>query len=300
MSVIVKNIAKTYGSQKAVNNISFEINKGEIVGFLGPNGAGKSTTMKMISCFIAPTAGTAEVCGIDILENPIAVKSKIGYLPESNPLYYDMYVKEYLSFVADAYKIPNKKKRIEEIIAMTGLNIECHKQIGQLSKGYKQRVGLAQAMIHDPEVLILDEPTSGLDPNQLADIRQLIRNIGKEKTVILSTHIMQEVEAMCDRILIINKGNLVANESVEGIHSKKNLQQVVKFKVKGSLSEKIFEGYNLKALNNNFYKITSNEKTDLREIVFNKCVKHNVLLLHLEKEEENLENVFMDLTSNKS
>lgn len=296
MSVVVKNISKVYGEQKAVDNVSFEINKGEIVGFLGPNGAGKSTTMKMISCFIEPTSGKASVCGIDVLENPIAVKAKIGYLPESNPLYYDMYVKEYLHFVAGTYKIKDKKKRIAEIIELTGLGKESHKQIGQLSKGYKQRVGLAQAMIHDPEVLILDEPTSGLDPNQLADIRKLIRDIGKEKTVILSTHIMQEVEAMCDRIIIIKNGEIVANETVADIHHKKNQQQVVKFKVKGILSESIFKDFEIQALNGGFYKIVSNEKTDLRETVFNLCVKHNVLLLHLELEENNLENVFMDLT----
>lgn len=296
MSVVVKNISKHYGTQKAVNNISFEINKGEIVGFLGPNGAGKSTTMKMISCFIEPTSGTAEVCGIDILKNPLAVKAKIGYLPESNPLYYDMYVKEYLHFVAGAYKIPNPKQRIAEIIEMTGLGIESHKLIGQLSKGYKQRVGLAQAMIHDPEVLILDEPTSGLDPNQLADIRALIRKIGKEKTVILSTHIMQEVEAMCDRIIIINKGNIVANETVEKIHHKKTSYQIVKFKIKGTLSDSVFAGYEVKTLNNGFYQIKSTDKADLSEVVFKACLKHNILLQHLEKDEENLENVFMDLT----
>jgi len=297
MSVIVKNISKIYGTQKAVDNISFEIKKGEIVGFLGPNGAGKSTTMKMISCFIEPTSGTASVCGIDVLENPIAVKSKIGYLPESNPLYYEMYVKEYLNFVAGTYKIKNKKQRIAEIIELTGLGKESHKLIGQLSKGYKQRVGLAQAMIHNPEVLILDEPTSGLDPNQLADIRKLIRNIGKEKTVILSTHIMQEVEAMCDRIIIINQGIIVANETVENIHHKNKELQIVKFKIKGELSESIFKDYSIQKLNSDFYKISSSKKNDLREVVFNLCVKHNLLLLHLELEENNLENVFIDLTT---
>ena len=299
MSVEVKNISKIYGKQKAVNDISFSINKGEIVGFLGPNGAGKSTTMKMLTCFIEPSFGTASICGIDILENPIAVKSKIGYLPESNPLYYDMYVKEYLNFVAGAYNIKDRKKRISEIIELTGLGIESHKLIGQLSKGYKQRVGLAQAMIHNPEVLVLDEPTSGLDPNQLADIRQLIREIGKEKTVILSTHIMQEVEAMCDRIIIINKGNIVADETVESIHHKKNKQQVVKFKVKTDTERElssIFSKYAFQQLNQDYIKVVSTEKSDLSEDIFNLCVKHNLTLLHLEKDENNLENVFMDLT----
>jgi len=296
MSVIVQNITKVYGEQKAVNNVSFEIKKGEVVGFLGPNGAGKSTTMKIISCFIEPTNGTAFVCGIDVLENPLAVKAKIGYLPESNPLYYDMYVKEYLNFVAGTHKIKNKKQRIAEMIAITGLEKECHKQIGQLSKGYKQRVGLAQAMIHNPEVLILDEPTSGLDPNQLDDIRKLIREIGKEKTVILSTHIMQEVEAMCDRIIIINQGEIVANETVENIHHNKKVKQVVKFKTKDIFSENIFQAFNIQKLNSGFYKVSSAEKNDLRETIFKLCVKHNLLLLHLELEENNLENVFMDLT----
>ena len=296
MSVIVKNITKKYGEQIAVNDVSFEINKGEVVGFLGPNGAGKSTTMKMITSFIKPNSGSAIVCGIDVLEKPLEAKAKIGYLPESNPLYYDMYVKEYLNFVAGTYKIKNKKQRIEEIIQFTGLNKEKHKLIAQLSKGYKQRVGLAQAMIHNPEVLILDEPTSGLDPNQLADIRQLIRNIGKEKTVILSTHIMQEVEAMCDRIIIINQGKIVANETVENIHQNKNNLQSIKFKIKGTFEENIFADYDLQVLNNNFYKIKSKNKNDLREVVFNKCLKHNLKLLHLELEEQILENVFMDLT----
>ena len=296
MSVIVKNLTKKYGSQLAVNDVSFEIKKGEIIGFLGPNGAGKSTTMKMISGFIDPNSGKVSVCGFDVLENPLEAKAKIGYLPESNPLYYDMYVKEYLNFVAGTYKIKNKKQRIEEIIKLTGLKKESHKFIGQLSKGYKQRVGLAQAMIHDPEVLILDEPTSGLDPNQLTEIRQLIRNIGKEKTVILSTHIMQEVEAMCDRIIIINQGTIVANETVENIHHKENNLQVLKFKVKGNFEENIFKEFDLKSLNNGFYKIISKEKDDLREVVFQKCVKYNLALLHLELEENNLENVFIDLT----
>lgn len=297
MSLVVKNISKVYGKQKAVNAISFEIKKGEIVGFLGPNGAGKSTTMKMIACFVEPTNGTAEVCGIDILEDPIGVKAKIGYLPESNPLYYDMYVKEYLHFVANAYQLTNKKERIAQIIEQTGLGKECHKLIGQLSKGYKQRVGLAQALLHNPEVLILDEPTSGLDPNQLADIRQLIREIGKEKTVILSTHIMQEVEAMCDRIIVINQGNLVADETVDNIHKKKTRQQIVQFKLKEQNWEKnIFVDYDVQHIKNNLYQISSSNKENLSEKVFKTCVKYNLTLLHLSQDEENLENVFMDLT----
>ena len=231
MSLSVKNITKQYKKQIAVDDISFEIKSGEIVGFLGPNGAGKSTTMKIISCFIPPTKGTVTVCGFDVSNDDLKVKKKVGYLPESNPLYYDMYVKEFLSFIASLHKINNKKERIKEMIEMVGLQNEQHKKIGTLSKGYKQRVGLAQAMIHDPDVLILDEPTSGLDPNQIIEIRELIKNFGKDKTVLLSTHIMQEVESMCDRVIIINEGKLVADDSVESIkkgNKKANMEDIFK------------------------------------------------------------------------
>ncbi len=231
MSLSVKNITKQYKKQIAVDDISFEIKSGEIVGFLGPNGAGKSTTMKIISCFIPPTKGTVTVCGFDVSNDDLKVKKKVGYLPESNPLYYDMYVKEFLNFIASLHKINNKKERIKEMIEMVGLQNEQHKKIGTLSKGYKQRVGLAQAMIHDPEVLILDEPTSGLDPNQIIEIRELIKNFGKDKTVLLSTHIMQEVESMCDRVIIINEGKLVADDSVESIkkgNKKANMEDIFK------------------------------------------------------------------------
>jgi len=231
MSLSVKNITKQYKKQIAVDDISFEIKSGEIVGFLGPNGAGKSTTMKIISCFIPPTKGTVTVCGFDVSNDDLKVKKKVGYLPESNPLYYDMYVKEFLNFIASLHKINNKKERIKEMIEMVGLQNEQHKKIGTLSKGYKQRVGLAQAMIHDPEVLILDEPTSGLDPNQIIEIRELIKNFGKDKTVLLSTHIMQEVESMCDRVIIINEGKLVADDSVESIkkgNKKSNMEDIFK------------------------------------------------------------------------
>ena len=219
MSVKVQNLSKLYGSQRAVDNISFDIPDGQVIGFLGPNGAGKSTTMKMIAGFIEPNAGSIEVCGIPVLEQAMLSKQKIGYLPENNPLYYDMYVKEYLSFVANVHGIRSINNRVAEMIEMTGLDREQHKKIQHLSKGYKQRVGLAQAMIHDPEVLILDEPTSGLDPNQLEDIRSLIVNLGKEKTVILSTHIMQEVEAMCERVIILNKGKIAADNQVARLKS---------------------------------------------------------------------------------
>jgi ABC-2 type transport system ATP-binding protein len=220
MSITVTQLSKVYGEQRAVNDISFTLNKGEVVGFLGPNGAGKSTTMKMITGYLPPSSGHASVCGYDVVTHPMEVRQRVGYLPEANPLYFDMYIREFLGFVAQVHHLgKDSEKRITEIIGLTGLQPESKKKIGALSKGYKQRVGLAQALIHDPEVLILDEPTSGLDPNQLADIRQLITDLGRDKTVILSTHIMQEVEAMCSRVIIINKGNIITDDSLQ------NLQQ---------------------------------------------------------------------------
>ncbi len=220
MSITVTQLSKVYEEQRAVNDISFSLNKGEVVGFLGPNGAGKSTTMKMITGYLPPSGGNASVCGYDVVTHPMEVRQRIGYLPEANSLYKDMYVREFLSFIAEVHKLgTNKEKRISEVIAMTGLQPESKKKIGQLSKGYQQRVGLAQALIHDPEVLILDEPTSGFDPNQLVDVRDLIIELGKTKTIMLSTHIMQEVEAMCSRVIIINKGNIIADDSL------RNLQQ---------------------------------------------------------------------------
>ncbi len=230
MSVKVENLTKVYGDQKAVDNISFSIKKGEIVGFLGPNGAGKSTTMKMITGYLPSTSGSAYVCDVNVQDNPLEIQKRIGYLPESNPLYMDMYVREYLEFLTGVHQLGDKSAiRINEIIEQTGLQVEQHKKIGSLSKGYKQRVGIAQAMIHNPEVLILDEPTSGLDPNQIIEIRDLIKTFGKEKTVILSTHIMQEVEAMCDRVIIINKGNIVADDTLVNIqlnHKEKSLEEI--------------------------------------------------------------------------
>lgn len=214
MSIKVKNLSKHYGQQKAVDEISFEAEPGKILGFLGPNGAGKSTTMKMLTAYLSPTSGDAEVCGKSILTNEIEVKQLIGYLPEHTPLYNDMYIREFLSFVGETYNVKNLTRRVEDVIKQVGLTPEQHKKIGMLSKGYKQRVGLAQAIIHDPSVLILDEPTSGLDPNQLTDIRALIKELGKNKTVIISTHIMQEVEAICDKVIIINKGKIVANNTI--------------------------------------------------------------------------------------
>lgn len=229
MSIVVEDISKIYGQQKAVNQISFSVQAGNILGFLGPNGAGKSTTMKILTCFIPQTSGNATVCGFDIAENPMEVRRNIGYLPENNPLYLDMYVKESLGFIADIHQLANKQRRITEVIELTGLGEEQHKKIGALSKGYRQRVGLAQAIIHNPPVLILDEPTTGLDPNQILGIRSLIQELGKSKTVIFSTHIMQEVDAICNQVLIINKGTLVANDSIGNLkvaHPGRTLEEI--------------------------------------------------------------------------
>ena len=226
MSIVIENLSKVYGSQKAINDISFNIQQGEIVGFLGPNGAGKSTTMKILTGYLTATSGKAIIGGIDVQQNPIAVKQKVGYLPESNALYYDMYVKEYLKFIAGVHQISNFKFQISNAIELTGLQVEQHKKIGQLSKGYKQRVGLAAALIHNPEVLILDEPTSGLDPNQIVEIRNVIKEQGKNKTVLFSSHILQEVEAICDRIIIINKGQIVADDKLENLQKGQSLEEV--------------------------------------------------------------------------
>ena len=221
MSIDVKGLVKNYGEQKAVNDVSFSVGKGEIVGFLGPNGAGKSTTMKMITGYLEPDQGDIQVCGISAKGHPLEIKKKIGYLPEANPLYFDMYIREYLEFIAGIHAVKNPSVKIEEVIDLTGLRPESSKKIGQLSKGYKQRVGLAAALIHDPEVLILDEPTTGLDPNQIIEIREVIRRLGKDKTVLFSSHILQEVEALCDRVIIINKGQLVADDSISRLQSGK-------------------------------------------------------------------------------
>src|SRR5476651_242184 len=226
MSISVQGLTKIYGTQKAVDSISFAAKPGRVLGFLGPNGAGKSTTMKMLTCFIPQTSGSASVAGFDIAAQPLEVRRNIGYLPETNPQYLDMYVKESLAFIADVHQLHDAPGKIARVIEQTGLGPEQHKKIGQLSKGYRQRVGLAQAIIHDPQVLILDEPTSGLDPNQLVGIRQLIRDLGTTKTIILSTHIMQEVDAVCSQVIIINKGKIVANDSLEGLRSKNKGQSL--------------------------------------------------------------------------
>jgi ABC-2 type transport system ATP-binding protein len=298
MSIEVKNITKLYGEQKALNNVSFNVGSNEIVGFLGPNGAGKSTMMKIITCYIPPTEGTVSVCGFDTNEQSIEVRKQIGYLPEHNPLYLDMYVKEFLEFTGNLYKIKNTKERVKEMIDMTGLQIEQNKKIGALSKGYRQRVGLAQAMIHDPKVLIMDEPTTGLDPNQLEDIRALIIKLGKEKTVMLSTHIMQEVEAMCDRVIIINKGEIVANDQTQTLQQNTTKQLItVEFDKEISLQTiKSITGVEDAVLVDKTWKIVASIDSDVRKELFNYAVKNNIGVLTLNKEEQKLEDVFKALT----
>ncbi|MEX0811711.1 MAG: gliding motility-associated ABC transporter ATP-binding subunit GldA [Chitinophagales bacterium] len=301
MSVSVSNLSKIYAQQHAVDNVSFEISKGEILGFLGPNGAGKSTTMKILSCYLPQSSGTAKVCGFDTAEEPMEVRKKIGYLPESNPLYFDMYVREYLEFIAGLYQLgSNSKNRIEEMIELTGLVPERKKKIGQLSKGYKQRVGLAQAMLHNPEVLILDEPTSGLDPNQLTEIRALIRDFGKEKTVILSTHIMQEVQALCDRVLIINNGKIVADDTTENLQKRDKgafeIRLVFKDKVSASELEALPDVKSVSVDGENFNIIAGK---DIREALFKFATDKGYTLLTLDQKQVNMEDVFQDMTKSK-
>ncbi len=301
MSILAQSITKLYGQQKALDDVSFNIPSGKIVGFLGPNGAGKSTMMKILTCYIPQTAGKAEVCGFDVVENPIDVKRNVGYLPEHNPLYLEMYVKEYLSFCAAMHGLGKQSdKLVKEMVEKTGLGPEQHKIIGALSKGYRQRVGLAQAMIHNPKVLILDEPTSGLDPNQLVDIRILIKNLGKEKTVLLSTHIMQEVEAVCDRVIIINKGKIVADKSIGDIQSTVGNLSVVwaEFdrEVSVNLLRSIPQVERVKNTSGNIWILEGRTTEDLRPIIFNFAVDNGLAVLTLQKEEQTLEETFQKLT----
>ena len=301
MSVKVNALTKIYGEQKAVNELSFSANKGQILGFLGPNGAGKSTTMKMLTCYIQPTSGDAEVAGYNILKNPLEVRKSIGYLPEHNPLYKDMYVKEYLDFVAGLHQVKNKRARIDELIQITGLEKEQKKLVGALSKGYRQRVGLAQAMFHDPEVLILDEPASGLDMNQLVDIRALIRSLVKEKTVLCSTHIMQEVQALCDRVVIINDGQLVADDPIDKLQHRLAGETIIHlrlekeenaskiFKTLDGVSEVNFQGAGS-------YQIHTPADQDLRSAIFYAVVQHKEVILEMREEKLSVEYIFQKLT----
>ena len=304
MSIKVEQLSKVFGEQKAVNNISFEIGSGSIVGFLGPNGAGKSTTMKMLSTYITPTAGKAMVCGYDVTVQPMEVRRNVGYLPESNPLYFDMYVREYLEFAADVHQLGrNKKSRIDEMIAATGLQKEVKKKIGSLSKGYKQRVGLAQAMIHDPQVLILDEPTSGLDPNQIVDIRDLIIELGKQKTILLSTHIMQEVQAMCSRVIIINSGNIVADDAIHQIQSgvKQRAGLIVTFdrEVPESALRQLTNLRQLKYNDNKEWLLETEHPEALRKELMSWSLQKDIAIVSLQTSSQSLESVFRDLTKGK-
>ncbi len=302
MSVQVSGLTKQYGTQKAVNDISFEANQGEILGFLGPNGAGKTTTMKMLTCFIPPTHGTAKVCGYDIQDNPMEVRQQIGYLPEHNPLYADMYVRESLEFIARLHQLGSKtRSRIDEMIQLTGLEREHKKLIGQLSKGYRQRVGLAQAMIHNPAVLILDEPTSGLDPNQLVEIRHVIKMLGQEKTVILSTHIMQEVQALCDRVIILDRGVIVANDITENLQHRAQAQTtvIVEFTPQPNIVqlESLTGVAKMESIGSNKWRVYPSGQQDLRPVLFKFAVQNNLTLLTLIQEQSSLEDVFRQLTT---
>ena len=299
MSIEVKNLLKIYGEQKAVDTISFKINKAEIVGFLGPNGAGKSTTMKILTGYLQQDGGEAVICDLNVTVDPLETKRKIGYLPESNALYYDMYVREYLGFVAELHKIQNSKVKIENIIGLTGLNGESKKKIGQLSKGYKQRVGLAAALIHDPEVLILDEPTSGLDPNQIIEIREVIRQQGKNKTVLFSSHILQEVEAICDRVIIINKGKIVADDNLSNLrgHTTENLVKVT-FKENlemEKLSNLSFAKSVIKS-GTNSWQLTTDNPEMMKKQILELSLQNNLNIVSLQSESQSLEDVFRNLT----
>ncbi len=309
MGILVENLTKTYGTQKAVDNISFQVETGEILGFLGPNGAGKTTTMKIITTFMAPSSGNVEVSGISIYDDQEAIKKKIGYLPESNPLYQDMPVLEYLEFAALIQQVPKEKVngRIAEMVHLTGLNSEKHKKIGELSKGFKQRVGLAQALIHDPEILILDEPTTGLDPNQIVEIRNLIKEIGREKTIILSTHILPEVEETCDRILILNNGKIVANGTSQTLRSKASGNQSIRVQILDAKSDIIIPS--LQSISGvssvdfiadefNTFLLTCTDDENIRREIFKTCVNNNWFLSEMTPIETKLEDIFRELTMN--
>ena len=299
MSITVSNLTKIYGEQKAVNNISFTAGENQIVGFLGPNGAGKSTTMKIITGYLEANSGNVTVHGIDVNKDPLEAKKHIGYLPEANPLYYEMYVREYLHFIASLHKITNAKDRVEEVIKLTGLTLESNKKTGQLSKGYKQRVGLAAALIHDPKVLILDEPTSGLDPNQIVEIRQLIKSLGKNKTVLFSSHILQEVETVCDRVIIINRGNIVADDTLKNLQSSKKDVQIVMVQFAKdadvSILEKL-ESVDKVTLENEQYLLQTSNPEKVKKLLLEYSVENNLDILSLQSKSNSLEEIFRELT----
>lgn len=300
MSISIHNITKFYGAQKALDEVSFDIGAGEVVGFLGPNGAGKSTMMKILTCFIPPTSGEALVCGFDTRTKSMEVRRNVGYLPEHNPLYVDLYVREYLDLIAGIHGLRNRTTRVNTMIERVGLGPEQHKRIGQLSKGYRQRVGLAQAMIHDPRVLILDEPTSGLDPNQLTDIRALIKNLGSDKTVMLSTHIMQEVEAICDRVIIIDKGRIVADDKASTLRSRQQHHEVVEVEFDGEVKANellaISGVVQARRKNDRSWLLAHDAANDVRPAIFQFAVDRGMKVLGMQKSERGLEEVFKELT----
>jgi ABC-2 type transport system ATP-binding protein len=302
MSISVNNITKYYGEQKALDDVSFTIEPGNIVGLLGPNGAGKSTMMKILTGFIPASSGTATINGMDVLDNSIEVRRLVGYLPENNPLYHEMYVKEYLEFVANIYNLKDVKQRVDEMIALTGIGHEYRKRIGALSKGYRQRVGLAQALIHNPEILILDEPTSGLDPNQLLEIRQLIQQIGSRKTVMLSTHIMQEVTQLCQRVIIINNGKIVADDTTANLQNPEKAEQVLVIEFDRPIdAEKLLKidgVHKAESDSENRWVITSTASRDVRPDLFQLAVREQLTVLSLQKRDDSLEQVFQSLTKN--
>lgn len=301
MSITVKNLTKIYGEQRAVNDITFSIQQGEIVGFLGPNGAGKSTTMKMITGYLEPSAGDVSVSGVDVKKASLEAKKKIGYLPESNALYYDMYVREYLGFIADVHKIDNRQSAINKVIEQVGLTPESKKRVGQLSKGYKQRVGLAAALIHDPEVLILDEPTSGLDPNQIVEIRNVIKEQGKNKLVLFSSHILQEVEAICDRVIIINKGKIVADDKLSNLHQQSS-SSVVRVQFKEALEQEWLKRLagvaSVNKIDSYTWSIETNDADTVRSELKKLERENNLDIVSLQSENQSLEEIFRSLTNN--
>jgi len=302
MSITISNLTKAYGTQKAVDDISFKAANNEIVGFLGPNGAGKSTTMKIITGYLDADSGIVTVNEVDVNKNPVEAKKQIGYLPEGNPLYYEMYVREYLSFVAGLHQIKNSKKRIEEVIDLTGLKIESNKKTGQLSKGYKQRVGLAAALIHNPDVLILDEPTTGLDPNQIIEIRQLIKELGKDKTVLFSSHILQEVESICDKVIIINNGTIVADDSLSNLRLSNEAYHIVIVQFSGKVDPQVLLNLNdvqsVEEQSASVFKIQTSDPENVKRQLLKLSLENNLNIISLQSETKSLENIFRNLTGN--
>jgi ABC-2 type transport system ATP-binding protein len=302
MSITISNLTKAYGTQKAVDDISFKAANNEIVGFLGPNGAGKSTTMKIITGYLDADSGIVTVNEVDVNKNPVEAKKQIGYLPEGNPLYYEMYVREYLSFVAGLHQIKNSKKRIQEVIDLTGLKIESSKKTGQLSKGYKQRVGLAAALIHNPDVLILDEPTTGLDPNQIIEIRQLIKELGKNKTVLFSSHILQEVESICDKVIIINNGTIVADDSLSNLRLSNEAYHIVIVQFSGKIDPQVLLNLNdvqsVEEESASVFKIQASDPENVKRQLLKLSLENNLNIISLQSETKSLENIFRNLTGN--